>query len=49
MEDLPSLGFPFTGTEPPIGLQGIEPRSHRYKQWALTNKQQSQENYEPSS
>lgn len=25
-----------------IGLQGIEPRSLRYKQRALTNKQQSQ-------
>ena len=24
-----------------IGLEGIEPSSHRYKQWALTNRRQS--------
>lgn len=32
-----------------VGLPRIELGSHTYKVWALTNKQQSQENQEPSS
>ena len=26
---------------PPVGLLGVEPSSHRYKQWALTDRRQS--------
>ena len=32
-----------TRTPTQVGLRGIEPRSHRYKQWALTNRRQSRE------
>ena len=30
-----------------IRLSGIEPDSHRYKQWALTNRRQSQKTMIP--
>ena len=32
-----------------VGLRRIELRSHRYKQWALTNRRQSHKDHEPSS